>query len=319
MYRVIVISGSGDGDYQSLTEAVNACSGNPAEPVHFYLRDGIYRERPCLELEDYILEGESTNGTILTAGCGGLDPWPGEEKTGTFRSQTLFLGGGKAKVRNITIENTAGDGKKAGQALAVYADAEEVLMENVALLGNQDTLFTAPLPAKEREPNGFRGPGENKPRRNTRQYYRNCRIAGNIDFIFGGADAVFDRCRIEPLPHEREICYITAPSTPAARRGYLFYRCVVKGSCPADTVYLGRPWRKKGACYWLSCTFSKEVRTERWDNWRDPRNEETARFGEYHSEGEHAEKCGGFGTADDRAEHRRMVRYLEQMQRRFLS
>lgn len=319
MYREIFISRSGEGDYRSLTEAVNACSANPQEPVRFRLRNGIYRERPFIELEDYIIEGESTDGTILTAACGGLDPWPGEEKTGTFRSQTLFLGGGKARVRNLTVENTAGDGEKAGQALAVYADAQEVFMEKVVLLGNQDTLFTAPLPRREREPNGFRGPGESRPRRNTRQYYLNCRIAGNIDFIFGGADAVFDQCRLEPLPHGRETCYITAPSTPAARHGYLFYRCVVKGSCPPDTVYLGRPWRENGASYWMNCTFSREVRTERWDNWRNPQNEATARFGEYHSEGEHAEKSGGFGTADDPAEHQAMLRYLTQMRKRFLT
>ncbi len=87
----------------------------------------------------------------------------GEVKTGTFRSATLFLGGGRAVVRNLTVQNNAGDGAKAGQALAVYADASRVLMENVNLYGNQDTLFTAPLPLQEREKNGFRGPRENTP------------------------------------------------------------------------------------------------------------------------------------------------------------
>ena len=67
-------------------------------------------------------------------------------KTGTFRSETLFLGGGRAVVRSLTVQNNAGDGAKAGQALAVYADASRVLMEDVNLYGNQDTLFTAPLP-----------------------------------------------------------------------------------------------------------------------------------------------------------------------------
>lgn len=71
MYREIFISRSGEGDYRSLTEAVNACSANPQEPVRFRLRNGIYRERPFIELEDYIIEGESTDGTILTAACGG--------------------------------------------------------------------------------------------------------------------------------------------------------------------------------------------------------------------------------------------------------
>ena len=88
-------------------------------------------------------------------------------------------------MRNLTVQNNAGDGAKVGQALAVYADASRVLMENVNLYGNQDTLFTAPLPLQEREQNGFRGPRENTPRLDTVQYYKNCTIRGNIDFIFG--------------------------------------------------------------------------------------------------------------------------------------
>ena len=46
------------------------------------------------------------------------------------------MGGRRAEVRDLTVENTAGDGAKAGQALAVYPDAARVFMENVTLLGN---------------------------------------------------------------------------------------------------------------------------------------------------------------------------------------
>ena len=56
-------------------------------------------------------------------------------------------------------------------------------MEDVNLYGNQDTLFTAPLPLKEREEHGFRGPRENAPRLDTVQYYKNCTIRGNIDSV----------------------------------------------------------------------------------------------------------------------------------------
>ena len=38
------------------------------------------------------------------------------------------------------------------------------------------SLFTAPLPLKEREEHGFRGPRENTPRLDTVQYYKNCKI-----------------------------------------------------------------------------------------------------------------------------------------------
>ena len=164
--KTLVVDESGRGDYRTLAEAVAACAETPELPVRFYIKHGIYEERPFIELADYIIEGEYRNATVITASVGGRDPWPGEAKTGTFRSETLFLGGGKAVVRNLTIQNNAGDGAKAGQALAVYADASRVLMEDVNLYGNQDTLFTAPLPLQEREKNGFRGrtpPGWTRP------------------------------------------------------------------------------------------------------------------------------------------------------------
>ena len=143
--KTLVVDEGGTGDYRTLTDAVAACADTPNEPVRFYLKHGIYEERPFIELADYIIEGEYRTATVLTASVGGRDPWPGESKTGTFRSETLFLGGGRAVVRNLTVQNNAGDGAKAGQALAVYSDASRVLMENVNLYGNQDTRCL-PLP-----------------------------------------------------------------------------------------------------------------------------------------------------------------------------
>lgn len=306
--RTVVVAADGSGDFATLTEAVQAQQAAPAEPVRFYLKKGVYRERPFIELDNYCIEGESRTETVLTAGVGGFDPWPGEAKTGTFRSQTLFLGGRHAEVRTLTVANTAGDGAKVGQAVAVYADAAEVYMENVTLLGNQDTLFTAPLPEKEREPNGFRGPRQDAPRLDTRQYYLNCTIQGNIDFIFGGANAVFDRCRIVPKAHKSVVSYIAAPSTPAGKPGYIFTRCTVQGDCPKGSVYLGRPWRQDAACYWMDCTLSEEIAPAGWDNWNDPANEKTARFGEYHSIGGAAVRA--FGSVDDAEEYRRQCKNL---------
>lgn len=91
-----VIARDGSGDFLRLSDAVLHCAAEPQTPVRFYLKKGVYAERPFIELEDYILEGESREDVILTAGVGGFDPWPGEAKTGTFRSQTLFLGGRNA-------------------------------------------------------------------------------------------------------------------------------------------------------------------------------------------------------------------------------
>lgn len=313
--KTVLVCADGSGEYTTLCAA--AAAQDPAVPVQFVLGPGIYRERPFLELDDYVIIGSGVGKTVLSAGVGGRDPWPGEPKTGTFRSWTLFLGGGKAKVEHMTIENTAGDGAKVGQALAVYADAARVCMVDVALHGNQDTLFTAPLPLTEREPHGFRGPRENAPRLDTKQYYRDCTISGNIDFIFGGANAVFDHCRIVPLAHESSVSYITAANTPQGKPGYLFANCTVEGTCPAGSVYLGRPWRAYARVFWLDCELSREIHPDGWDNWNDPNNESTVHFGEYGSFGPGAGSRRGFGSVDNADEAAAMRRMLAEFRQDF--
>lgn len=313
--KIVTVRADGSGDFTTLSAA--AAAQAPGAPVQFLVGPGVYHERPFLELDDYIITGAGMDRTVFSAGVGGRDPWPGEAKTGTFRSWTLFLGGGNVRVEHLTVENTAGDGAKAGQALAVYADATRVCMTDVALHGNQDTLFLSPLPLAVREPNGFRGPRENSPRLDTRQYYRDCIISGNIDFIFGGANAVFDHCRIIPLAHESGVSYITAANTPQGKPGFLFADCTVQGTCPAKSVFLGRPWRAYARVFWLDCQLSGEIHPDGWDNWNDPANETTARFGESGSHGAGAAPVRAFGTVNDPVQTAAMQRMRDEFRRDF--
>ena len=164
---------------------------------------------------------------------------------------------------------------------------------------------TAPLPLAVRQKNGFRGPRENTPRLDTKQYYRDCEISGNIEFIFGGANAVFDHCRIVPVAHRGVTSYIAAASTPQGKPGYLIATCTVQGNSPAGSVYLGRPWRQYARVYWLDCDLSDEIIPLGWDNWSDPANEETVHFGEYGSKGPGAPKASparaGYAALNDEA------------------
>ena len=85
------------------------------------------------------------------------------------------------------------------------------------------------------------------PRRPTAQYYRHCEIAGDIDFIFGGADALFEQCTIRTVNNHLPASYVTAPSGRADGLGFVFWDCdFVSDDCPAGTVFLGRPWRPTG-------------------------------------------------------------------------
>lgn len=48
---------------------------------------------------------------------------------------------------------------------------------------------------------------------------------------------------------------------------------------------LGRPWRPYASVTYLNCELGAHIKPEGWNNWRNPTNELTARFAEYHSTG----------------------------------
>ena len=146
-------------------------------------------------------------------------------------------------VEDMTIENDAGPGAKAGQAVAAYVDSTRAVFRRVKLLGSQDTLFCAPLPEKEREKDGFLGPRGLAPRKPTAQYYTDCEIAGDIDFIFGGGDALFENCVIRTVDNRIPHSYVTAPSGKADGLGFVFWSCDFVSDCPPGSVYI---WGVRG-------------------------------------------------------------------------
>lgn len=249
----------------------------------FFFGDDFYRENG---VEDHSLRlaGAGMDKTLLTFADAGRDVPEdlSEGKVGTFRSYTVFVTGRHVEIEDLTIENAAGDGLNVGQAIALYADADEVLCRHVHLIGHQDTLFMSPLPEKVREPNGFRGPREKDPRRMTRQRYTDCIIEGNVDFIFGGANAVFEHCLIRCLPrgHEKVQGYVCAPCTPWTEEGFVFIDCTFEnGGCPDGSVYLGRPWRPGGAAVFRHCTFGPHIHPDLFARWNETTtDEEMKRF-----------------------------------------
>ena len=81
------------------------------------------------------------------------------------------------------------------QALALLVTGDRAIFRNVRLLGNQDTLYAG----------------------SKRQYFVDCYIEGNVDFIFGDAKAVFEGCEIHSTPHSGG--YITAQGRATADAG----------------------------------------------------------------------------------------------------
>ena len=209
------------------------------------------------------------------------------QKRGTFRSYTVLVDGDNLTLKNCVFENTAGRGEDVGQALALYLDGDGIVLENCTLKGHQDTLFLAPLPQKEIIPGGFLGPKQFTERKNRTFYFKNCRIEGGVDFIFGGATAYFENCDFVSV----EVGYVFAPSTPEdVEVGFVAKNCrfIAGVGVPERSCYIARPWRDHAALELVDCYLGPHICSEGFDDWGKTHAHSTVRFTERFSYGEGA-------------------------------
>lgn len=291
----------------------NAASSAPEGAVLLRLYPGVYSEKVYIRRSGVTVEGMGISPEDVRIECGdyAYEIMPDGIKRGTFRSYTFFIKGDDNRLKNLTIENTSYPRKKAGQAIALFAEGD-FNGEGLVLKSYQDTLFTGPLPYKEREPGGFRGPTEFDERIPCTQYYKGCRIYGDIDFIFGSATCYFEDCDIisrngtydpeavDAIKVNSEAKdkaadsaegmvygYCTAASTYEGQAyGYVFEKCrFLSEDCPAESVYIGRPWREHARTVLLNCHLDEHIKREGFDDWGRKEAHETIFYAEYGSEG----------------------------------
>jgi len=255
----VVVSPDGKGDFQTIQRAVDhAPFVRVGQRLTIEIRPGIYKERVIVPQDRprTTFLGSDPATTVITAAMSA------KEAGGTFFSSTVDVEGEAFEAEGITFENTFGPGDGNGsQAVATKIHSDRAEFRNCRFLGWQDTLYAA----------------------TGRQHFKNCYIAGHVDFIFGNATAVFENCEI----HSRGDGYITAQSRTATDlpNGFVFSNCRLTGENTSKGVFLGRPWRPYARVVFLNCEMDSHIRPEGWDNWQDPNNEKTAWFGEFGSTG----------------------------------
>lgn len=289
--KMITVAKDGTGDFTSVNEAIKSIpDGNET----IFIKNGIYRERVEITVDNITLIGENNKETVITEGFYALMPMPDGSRRGTFRSYTFLVHADNFSAYNITFENSSGFGKDVGQAIAVYAEGDHIIFKNCRMLGHQDTLFTGPLPLKEIQPGGFTGPTQFCERIPGRQLYEDCYICGEIDFIFGSATAYFKNCELYALNRNEEInSFYTAPSTYEGEKfGYVFEHCNFTGNCPDRTVMLTRPWRIYSKVVFLNCSYSGQITETAFHDWNKPESHKTCYYAEY--------KCSGDGYVPDK-------------------
>ncbi len=260
-----IVSPDGTGDYTTVQAAIDAVPDSNTQWVILFIRKGVYKENITISAAKSFIKliGEDAEKTILT-----FDNYASKidnkgKEFGTTGSSSIFVNGDNISFEHLTFENSSGP---VGQAVAVNVRGNKVAFNDCRFLGFQDTLYT---------------------KGSTLQYYKDCYIEGTVDFIFGAATAVFERCTLHSKLRGGPV---TAASTDEGKKfGYVFLDCKLTADAPAASSILGRPWRPFAKTVFIKCEMGEHIKPVGWNNWGKTENEKTAFYAEYKSKGKGAD------------------------------
>ncbi len=290
-----VIARDGSGDFDSIQAAVDAVPLDNRTETILEIREGVYEGRLIVHRDHVCLRGVGDPARVILTGIGSAkDLFPDGRERETFLSFTVLVTGDDVTLENLTIRNEAGDGRKVGQAVALYLAGDRDVCRGCRLEARQDTLFCGPtMPLVERDIAPRVSLAESVPAVNEpsethgRAYFENCRIQGDIDFIFGSYRCWFEKCTL--FMNARGGWY-TAPNTPENQPwGFVFHGCLLTGECNPGEAKLGRPWRKYGRTVFLSCEMDEHVSPRGFEDWDETRVV-TGRMGEWDTRGARADQ-----------------------------
>lgn len=264
----------------SLTEILKTVSPH----TRIRLSEGVYREKLEISVSDIELVGAGADKTVIVYDDYAKKPDELGREYNTFRTYTVAVTAPRVRFERLTVENDSLKPEEKGQEVALTVYADEFTAEDCRFISTQDTVFCGPLPPDLIERyDGFLK-DELRAEGSSRQIYRNCLIAGTVDFIFGCADALFENCEIKSLYDVRGHGYTAAPAHALDQEiGFVFDRCrFTRDPQTADgSVFLARPWRDYGKCSFINCNYDSHIAAEGFDKWNDTERDKTARFSEY--------------------------------------
>ncbi len=260
--KTLYVAASGTGDFYSIQRAIDVA---PAEGATISIAPGTYREvlkisKPNIHLRSAYKDPSKT--VIVFDNSAG--------STGsTFRSATVDVSADNFYAENLTFANdfnrTHPQLPQGSQALAISVTGDRAVFRNMRFLGNQDTVYAA----------------------RKRQYFVDCFIEGNVDFIFGDGKTVFENCEIRS--NRKAGGYITAQGKSAANQdnGYVFNHCKLTAEEGVDHVWLGRPWRPFATVIFMNTEMGPFIEPAGWREWHPGETNylKTVFYAEYNNTG----------------------------------
>ena len=271
----IVVDATGHGDWMSVQDGIDACPDYRHGGITtLHINAGTYREEVIIPHNKFRLHisGDGADRTLITFGKYAKQDWDVTgSPVGTSGSASVYVHASYVTFEDLSFENSAGEGKEIGQAVAVFTDGDFLFFHRCRFIGNQDTLYTYGRYGKD---GGIK-----------RNYFLDCYIEGTTDFIFGPSIAYFENCTI----HSKKNSYVTAASTlPGQTYGYVFRNCRLTADPGIDKCYLGRPWGAYAKTVFIDCWLGGHILPDGWHDWEKdgkPDTKENSYYAEYGSKG----------------------------------
>ncbi|KAF8780614.1 hypothetical protein HU200_001214 [Digitaria exilis] len=280
-----VVALDGSGNYSSINAAIAAAPSASSKPHVVYIKAGLYNEFVEINKSNITLVGEGADKTVISGSRCNAD---GHE---TADTAVVRVYASDFIAKGLCIENTSGPRVKDGQAVALLNNSDRSALFHCTLRGFQDTLCA--LAGK--------------------QFYRECRISGTVDFIFGNATAVFQNCELIcrlPLPVQKNTITAQARQNAIDNTGFVFQHCSVAAdndlahAQATIKTFLGQAFSRTVI---MQSDISGIVEPEGWVQWeRDP-IPDTLYYAEYMNTGPGADvsrrvNWPGFRVIHDPAE-----------------
>ncbi|KAJ4952202.1 hypothetical protein NE237_029034 [Protea cynaroides] len=239
----VTVAKDGTGKFKTITEAVEAVPKQSKSRFVIYVKGGVYEENVVVDKSKWnvMMYGDGKTKTIISGNRSFVGGTP------TFATATLVAVGRGFMAMDIGVRNTAGPENH--QAVALRSGSDLSVFYRCSFDAYQDTLYA----------------------HSNRQFYRDCDISGTIDFIFGNAAVVFQRCNIQPRqPMTNQYNTITAQgkTDPNQNTGISIQRCLIS---PFDNVtaltYLGRPWKNYSTTVIMQSGIASIVDPTGWIPW----------------------------------------------------
>ncbi len=265
----IIVAKDGTGDYTTINAAIEAAPDN-GERTIIFVRNGVYEEKVFVGYEGgdskkiISIIGESAEGVVITwhdYHGSTIKDYPGKgtiTNAGGQYCATMTITAPEFYMENVTVQNSTNDA--VGQAEAIYQSGDRQVLKNVIMDGYQDTHRT---------------------KKGRRYFFYDCKIMGNVDFIYGGGACYFYQCEIYSRARNNNKTksggYIVAPEDVAHsvymhndkvfNYEFVFNDCDITAEEGMKEVTLGRPWCDNNCgTIFMNSRIGSHIIPEGWSN-----------------------------------------------------